>query len=100
MGQSRSYIGDCAMAILIAFLFGISNFALHKAVLESGHPLLGHSRWLIHMFGGRFSMAVEFATLLAALLFISQGSLAWAWVYAAYSVLNAVSAWLILSGRI
>ncbi len=88
------------MAILIAFLLGISNFALHKAVLESGHPLLGRTRWLFHMQGGRFSLALEFAMLLAAMLLIAQGSLAWAWVYGAYSLLNAVSAWLILSGRI
>ena len=28
-------------ALLFTFLLGVLNFGLHKAVLESGHPLLG-----------------------------------------------------------
>ena len=38
--------------------------------------------------------------LLGALLMVASGTPAWAWGYAAYSVLNAVSAWLILTGRV
>jgi hypothetical protein len=86
--------------ILIAFLLGISNFALHRAVLESGHPLLDRSTWAIGKPGGRFSLALEFAALLAAMLAIGHGSTGWAWAYGAYSVTNAVSAWLILTRRI
>jgi hypothetical protein len=88
------------MAILIAFLFGISNFALHRAVLESGHPLLEQVPGIFRSLGGRFSLIMEFVALLVALLFIAQGVMVWAWVYAAYSLLNMVSAWLILSNRI
>ena len=88
------------MALIFLFLFGVANFALHKAVLESGHPLLGRMSWFFHMLGGRFSLMVEFVMLLSALLLVSQGSQGWAWTYAAYSVLNAVSAWLILTDRI
>ena len=88
------------MAILILFLLGIVNFAMHKAVLESGHPLLGQVPWYIHMLGGRFSLVVEFLMLLGAMLMVASGSGAWAWGYAAYSVLNGVSAWLILSNRV
>lgn len=88
------------MAIVFAFLFGVSNFALHRAVLESGHPLLAHMPGFFRLLGGRFSLILEFAVLLAAMLLIAQGILAWAWVYAAYSLLNMVSAWLILSNRI
>ena len=56
------------MAILFTFLLGIGNFAIHKAVLESGHPMLGKMPWFVHMLGGRVSMATEFLILLAALL--------------------------------
>lgn len=88
------------MAVIFLFLFGIANFALHKAVLESGHPLLGRLPWFFHMLGGRFSLSVEFLMLFSALLLVAQGSQGWAWTYAAYSVVNAVSAWLILTDRV
>jgi hypothetical protein len=88
------------MAILLAFLLGIANFALHRAVLESGHPLLDRATWAIGRPGGRFSLALEFAALLAAMLAIANGATGWAWAYAAYSLTNAISAWLILTGRI
>ncbi len=88
------------MAILTLFLLGIANFAMHKAVLESGHPLLGQMPWFFHMLGGRFSLVVEFLMLLAAMLMAAAGSVAWAWGYAIYSVFNGISAWLILTRRV
>ena len=88
------------MAILFLFLLGIGNFAMHKAVLESGHPLLGQVPQYFHLLGGRFSMFVEFFMLVGSMLRVSQGSAGWAWGYAAYSGVNGLSAWLILSGRI
>ena len=47
------------MAILILFLLGVANFAMHKAVLESGHPLLGQMPWFFHMLNGRFGLLVD-----------------------------------------
>lgn len=88
------------MAILVIFMLGIGNFAMHKAVLDSGHPLLGRMPWFVHMLGGKVTLATEFLVLLAALLLAAQGWPELAWAYAAYSLLNAVSAWLILTGRI
>ena len=85
------------MAIFFVFLFGIVNFAMHKAVLESGHPLLGRVPWYFHMLGGKLSFAVEFFMLAGAMLMIDNGSPGWAWGYMAYSALNGISAWLILS---
>lgn len=87
------------MAIVVLFLLGIANFAVHKAVLESGHPLLGRTAWYVHLLGGRFSLAVEFFMLLGAMLMVDTGAFGWAWGYALYSVVNALAAWLILSGR-
>ncbi|WP_427966136.1 hypothetical protein [Altererythrobacter sp.] len=88
------------MAILFIFFLGIGNFALHKAVLESGHPLLGQMPWFVHMLGGRLTMITEFLVLLAAMLLAYGGWPGLVWAYLAYSALNAVAAWLILTDRV
>jgi len=88
------------MAIVLIFFLGIANFALHKAVLESDHPLLGQMPWFVHMLGGRLTMATEFMVLLAAMMLAANGWPGLAWAYLLYSGLNAVAAWLILGDRI
>ncbi|GGC28501.1 hypothetical protein GCM10011371_15050 [Novosphingobium marinum] len=88
------------MAILMLFVLGVANFAMHKAVLESGHPLLGRMPWFFHMLNGRISLAVEFLMLLGAMLLVASGSTGWAWGYALYSGANGLSAWLILTHRV
>ena len=88
------------MGLWFVFLLGIGNFAAHRAVLESRHPLLGQVPMFFHLLGGRFSLIVEFLMLLGALLMVSQGSDGWVWLYLGYSGVNAVSAWLILTGRV
>ncbi len=88
------------MMILMIFVLGIGNFALHKAVLESSHPLLGQVPSFVHMLGGRMSMVTEFLVLLAALLLVANGWPAIGWAYLAYSALNSVAAWLILTNRV
>ncbi len=88
------------MAIVALFLLGIGNFAMHKAVLESGHRLLGHAPRSARVLGGRVTLVFEFAVLLAAMLLVQGG---WSWVlgaYFLYSALNAVAAWLILTDRL
>ena len=88
------------MAIAVIFLLGVGNFALHRAVLESRHPLLGQMPWFVHMLGGKLTLLTEFLVLLAALLLAANGWPGLAWAYLAYSALNALAAWLILTGRI
>ena len=88
------------MAIVALFLLGIANFAMHKAVLESGHPLLRAAPVVLQAMGGRFSLAVEFLILLSSMIMVNEGARGWGWGYALYSLLNALSAWLILSRRI
>ena len=100
IARAAPYIRRRIMGLVIVFLLGIGNFTLHKAVMESGHPLLGRMPWFYHALGGRFSLAVEFLMLLAALLFVAQGVLTAGVVYIVYSMLNSFSAWLILTGRI
>jgi hypothetical protein len=88
------------LPLVIIFLLGIGNFALHRAVLDSGHPLLGHSPWYIHLLGGRVTLLTEFLLLLAAMLLAAQGWPWLVWVYLGYSLLNALGGWLILTGRV
>jgi hypothetical protein len=89
------------MALVVLFLLGVGNFAMHKAVLESRHLLLGRAPWFVHMLGGkRFGLVVEFLVLLGSMLMVAQGATGWAWGYAVYSLANAAAAWLILSDRI
>lgn len=88
------------MTLVIAFLLGVANFALHQAVRQSGHPLLGKMPWFYHLLGGRFSLAVEFLVLLSAMLFVAQGSGGALLAYIFYSMLNTVGGWLILTRRI
>lgn len=88
------------MGLILTFFLGIGNFAIHKAVLESGHPLIGQVPWFYHLLGGRFSLLVEFGMLLGAMLMIASGSIGWIWLYGCYSAVNGLAAWLILSRRI
>ena len=88
------------VAVIFVFLMGIGNFAMHKAVLESGHPLLGRMPWFVHMLGGRITLVTEFLVLLAAMLQVGNGWPAIVWAYLGYTALNIASAWLILTGRV
>ena len=86
------------MTLIVIFLLGILNFAMHQAVLRSRHPLVAQLPLI--RFGGRVSLGAEFAVLLGAMLLVGYGHHGWAWAYAAYSALNALGAWLILTRRI
>lgn len=88
------------MAILVIFVLGIANFALHRAVLESGHPMLAQVPWFATLRGRRVAMGLEFIVLLAAMLMAANGFPGLAWGYLIYSLLNGMSAWLILTGRV
>lgn len=88
------------MWILTTFLLGIANFALHKAVLESRHPVVEQLAGPGRARMARFTLALEFAALLGAMLLVGFGHYAWGWTYLGYSLFNAVSGWLILSRRI
>jgi hypothetical protein len=99
-GIRPKYAQSCAsMAILLTFLLGIGNFALHKAVIESRHPVVMLLPRFLTADGGRASMVAEFVILLAVMLLVAGGHSGWSWAYLAYSASNAVAAWLILSHR-
>lgn len=88
------------MPLILVFFLGVANFAAHRAMLGSNHQMLAQLPWLFQAMGGRLSLVVEFAMLLGALIMAASGSAGWALLYALYTALNALSAWLIFSGRI
>ncbi|OZA92065.1 hypothetical protein U4960_01735 [Altererythrobacter sp. H2] len=88
------------MALIVTFLLGIGNFAMHKAVLESGHRLLGQFALAPGGKPRRVTLLVEFIILLAAMLGTANGLPGLALGYLLYSLANGLSAWLILTGRV
>lgn len=86
--------------LAIIFALGIVNFALHRGVLESGHRLLDLMPRGLRANGGRLTLVIEFAILLAAMALAANGWPGAALAYGGYTALNLVSAWLIFSGRI
>lgn len=88
------------MIVLLVFCLGVLNFAAHKAVIESGHPLLAQTAWYFQPLQGRLSLIVEFAMLWGALVMAAAGSVGWGLVYACYTGLNTLAAWLIYTRRL
>lgn len=88
-------------AILLVFFLGIANFAMHRAVIESGHPFVRDSKlYFGRHIGKHGSYYLEFAILLAVMAFAAGGSWIAPAVYLLYSALNLLAAWLLLSGRV
>lgn len=88
------------LAVGFVFVLGIANFALHRAVVESGHGLIGHIPGFASTLGKRLTMIAEFLILLAAMALAANGWISLAFAYLAYTLLNTGAAWLILSGRL
>ena len=87
------------MAIVIIFLLGIVDFAVHRAVLECGHPMLTALPRDKRLLGAGISMAFEFVVLVAMLWAASAVTGTWALAYVVYSVLNGFAAWLIIANK-
>jgi hypothetical protein len=86
--------------LITAFLLGIANFAMHKAVVESGHPFVDDTKlYFGRHFGRNGSYFLEFGILLGAMLFAYWGSALVLGLYAGYTALNGIAAWLLLSRR-
>lgn len=88
------------MVVFVLFVMGVGNFAVHKAVLESGHPMLDALPGFYKTGGGRVSLSVEFIILLVAMLVGANGFPGMAFAYGVYSLFNFGTAWLVLTGRI
>ncbi len=87
-------------AVMIIFVLGIGNFTMHRAVMESGHPLMRQWPGFVHPLGRRIALGTEFLVLLLALMLSANGWPLIALVYLGYTLCNALATWLMLSGRI
>jgi hypothetical protein len=88
------------MLLTICFILGIANFYLHKAVAESGHPFVEETkRYFDGQFGPYGSYAIELALLIGALWLANAGSWTVLLLYAAYTAINGVACWLLLSNK-
>lgn len=88
------------IALVLCFILGVANFALHAAVLQSGHEFVEDTKlYFGRYFGKSASYLIEFAVLLAALAFTHAGSSLAVIFYGVYSALNMLAAWLLRSGR-
>ncbi len=87
------------MSLIVLFVLGIGNFAVHKAVLESGHEMLDALPSFYRSGGGRIPLWFEFGVLLVAMLLAVNGWAGMAIAYGVYSLLNFGTAWLVLTER-
>ncbi|WP_033925517.1 hypothetical protein [Sphingomonas sp. 35-24ZXX] len=88
------------MAIILIFLCGIINFALHKATMESDHPMAVQMRGIFrHFMRGWGTYLLEYLILLSALSFAALGYTIALPAYIVYTGMNGVAGWAILTGR-
>ncbi|MEO1046354.1 MAG: hypothetical protein AAFX04_13005 [Pseudomonadota bacterium] len=88
------------IAVIILFFLGIANFAMHKAVMESGHPAIQSTRMAFERAtGGWGGYLLEYTVLLAAMSFANQGFIIAVGAYLGYTGLNAMAAWILLKDR-
>ncbi len=92
---ARDHDAD-TMLLIFSFFMGIANFAMHKAVAESGHPIVEQAKQFLGPYG---SYVFELALLIGAMSFVNEGARAIALMYMAYTAVNGVASWLLLSGR-
>jgi len=85
---------------IVIFVAGVINFAVGRAVFESGHPLLARLPRASRVLGQRAALATEFAVLFFALLLSVNGWPGFVWAYLAYSAANGLAAWLILARKV
>ncbi len=88
------------MGLIIVFFLGIANFAMHRAVVESGHPIFAQFVEQTGRVGALILLSVELALLIGALAMVQAGFWGWVIAYGIYSAVNGVSAWMILSNRL
>lgn len=88
------------MLLTVCFLLGVANFCMHKAVAESGHPFVEETkRYFGRHFGPYGSYAIELALLIGAMWLANADSLAVSLLYAAYTAVNGVATWVLLSNK-
>jgi hypothetical protein len=90
-----------SLPLVLCCLFGVINFFLHKAVIESQHPFVEDTKYYFGRHIGPYgSYAIEFILLTGAMVFAATGSWLVALVYGGYTVFNVIAAYLLLTGKV
>jgi len=88
------------MLLTICFLLGVANFYMHKAVADSGHPIVEETKRTFGRHIGPYgSYAIELALLIGAMWLANAESLAVSLLYAAYTAINGIATWMLLSNK-
>jgi hypothetical protein len=90
-----------SLPLIICAIFGVANFYLHKAAIESGHPFVEDTKYYFgRHFGTAGSYIIEFVILTTALSFVSTSAIIVMLLYGGYTMFNGIAAYLLLTGRI
>ncbi|WP_373476733.1 hypothetical protein [Sphingorhabdus sp.] len=88
------------MLLIMCFLLGVANFTMHKAVIESRHPFVEDTKRYFGRYLGPYgSYAIELALLTGALWLANEGSMLVSLFYLAYTGMNAIATWMLLTGK-
>jgi len=88
------------MYLIIIFICGVANFAMHKAMMESDHPLITEARASFYRLLGPYGgYILEFVFLAAALIFANMGMLSSVIFYFVYTLANGAGALVLLSNK-
>jgi hypothetical protein len=88
------------LTLTVCFILGVANFCIHKAVAESGHPFVEETKLYFGRHLGPYgSYAIELALLIGAMWLANADSLAVSFLYAAYTSVNGVATWMLLSNK-
>lgn len=88
------------MLLIFTFLMGVANFAMHKAVIECGHPFVEDTKRYFGRYLGPYgSYTIELALLTGALWLANEGSVLGGLFYLAYTGMNAIATWMLLTGK-
>ncbi|MEO9601460.1 hypothetical protein [Parasphingorhabdus sp.] len=88
------------MYIFIVFICGIANFAMHKAMLESDHPIMAEARGGFRKVLGPYgSYILEFFMLVATMIFANMNMLTAVIFYFVYTLANCAAAWVLLFNK-
>lgn len=88
------------MYIFIIFLCGVGNFAMHKAMLESNHPIIAEARGSFRKLLGPYgSYILEYVMLIAAMTFADMDILSAVIIYFIYTLANCAAAVVLFSNK-
>ncbi len=73
---------------------------MHKAMMESNHPMITEARGSFSKFLGPYgSYIIEFGMLAAALIFANMGMLSAVIFYGVYTLANGAGAYVLFSNK-